>query len=75
MAKVKEPQPSMIVRRFQFNTRQQHAGESIAEYVEVLRKAAEYCSFGDTLSEMLRDRLVCGIMDTTVQKRFLAERN
>ena len=68
----KEPQPSVIVRRFQFNTRRQQAGESIAEYVAVLRKAAEYCSFGDTLSEMLRDRLVCGITDMTVQKRLLA---
>ena len=63
----KEPQPSVIVCRFQFNTRKQHAGESIAEYVAVLRKAAEYCSYGDSLSEMLRDRLVCRITDTTVQ--------
>ena len=70
----KEPQPSVIVRRFQFNTRRQHAGESIAEYVAVLRKAAEHGSFGNSLSEMLRDRLVCGITDTTVQKRLLAER-
>ena len=37
----KEPQPSVIVRRFQFNTRRQHA-VSIAEYVAVLCKAAEY---------------------------------
>ena len=69
-----EPQPSVIVRRFQFNTRRQHAGESIAEYVAVLRKAAEHCSFGNSLSEMLQDRLVCGITDTTVQKCLLAER-
>ena len=77
MAKVKdhkESQPSVIVRRFQFNTRRQRAGESIAEYVAVLRKAAEYCNFGDSLSEMLRDRLVCGITDTTVQKCLLAEK-
>ena len=40
----------------------------------VLRKAAEYCNFGESLSEMLRDRLVCGITDTTVQKRLLAEK-
>ena len=71
----KEPQPSVIVRRFQFNTRKQHAGESISEYVAVLRKAAEYCSFGDSLNEMLRDRLECGITDTTVQKRLLAEKD
>ena len=71
----KEPQPSVIVRRFQFNTWKQHAGEPIAEYVAVLRKAAEHCNFGNSLSEMLHDRLVCGIMDSTVQKHLLAEKN
>ena len=75
MAKVKEhkePQPSVIVRRFQFNTRKQYAGESISEYVAVLRKVAEYCNFGDSLNEMLRDRL---ITETTVQKLLLAEKD
>ena len=71
----KEPKPSIIVRRFQFNTRKQQAGESVAEYVAVLRKAAEFCNYGESLSEMLRDRLVCGITDTTVQKRLLAEKD
>ena len=70
----KEPAPSVIVRRFQFNTRNQKAGESIAEYIAVLRKAAEHCNYGDSLSEMIRDRLVCGITNTTVQKRLLAEK-
>ena len=59
----KEPAPSVIVRRFQFNTRNQKAGESIAEYIAVLRKAAEHCNYGDSLSEMIWDRLVYGITD------------
>ena len=70
----KEPAPSFIVRRFQFNTRNQKPGESIAEYIAVLHKAAEHCSYGDSLSEMLRDRLVCGITNSAVQKRLLAEK-
>ena len=65
----------MIVRRFQFNTRKQQAGETVAEYVAALHKAAEFCNYGDSLSEMLRDRLVCGITDTSVQKRLLAEKD
>ena len=28
----KEPQPSVIVRRFQFNTRKQHAGENMWQF-------------------------------------------
>ena len=78
MAKVtehKDPQPSLIVRQFQFNTRKQHARESISEYVAVLRKVAEYCNFGDSLNEMLRHCLVCGITDATVQKHLVAEKD
>ena len=75
MKEHREPQPSVIVRRFQFNTRKQQAGETVAEYVAALRKAAEFCDYGDSLSEMLRDRLVCGITDTSVQKRLLAEKD
>ena len=70
----KEPPPSVIVRRFQFNTRNQKPGETFSEYVAVLRKAAEHCNFGNSLNEMLRDRLVCGIANGTVQKRLLAEK-
>ena len=47
----------------------------MAEYIAALRKAAEFCNYGDSLSEMLWDRLVCGIMDTSVQKQFLAEKD
>ena len=75
MKEHKEPQPSVIVQRFQFNTRKQQAGETVAEYVAALRKVAEFCNYGDSLSEMLRDRLVCGITDTSVQKRLLAEKD
>ena len=77
MSKVKahkEPAPSVIVRCFQLNTSNQKQGKSIAECITILHKAAEYCSYGDSLSKMLRDRLVCGIKNTTVQKWLLAEK-
>ena len=75
MKEHKEPQPLVIVCRFQFNIRKQQAGETVAEYVAALHKAAEFCNYGDSLSEMLQDRLVCGITDTSVQKRLLAEKD
>ena len=34
---------------------------------------AEFCNFGDTLKDMLRDRLVCGINDSKIQKCLLSE--
>ena len=64
------PKPSAIVKRFEFNTRRP---KSIAVYVAELRKLAEYCEYGATLSDMLRDRLVCGILDRTVQRRLLQQ--
>ena len=70
----KEPALSVIVRRFQFNTRNQKPSESISEYIAVLRKAAEHCNYGESLSEMLQDRLICGITNSAVQKRLLAEK-
>ena len=36
-------------------------------------KFAEFCNFGRTLEEMLRDRIVCGISDDTIQRHLLAE--
>ena len=69
----KNPKPSVIVQRYNFNTRRQQPGESIAAYTAELRKIAEHCSFGDTLEVMLRDRIVCGINDTGRQRRLLAE--
>ena len=50
------PKPSPIVKRFEFNTRCQKQGESIAVFVAELRKIAEHCDFGAVLSDMLRDR-------------------
>lgn len=71
----KEPAPFVIVRHFQFNTRNQKPSKSISEYIAVLCKAVEHCNNGDSLSEMLRDRLVCGITNSAVQKRLLAEKD
>ena len=54
-----QPTPSAIVQRYKFNSRAQKAEESIATFVAELRCLAEHCKFGQTLDEMLRDRLVC----------------
>jgi hypothetical protein len=47
-----------IAERFRFHKRKQLEGESINDYVAVLRKLAEHCDFGDRLADDLRDRLV-----------------
>ena len=68
-----QPPPSAIVQRFNFHSRSRRQGETVSAFVAELRKLSEYCQFGDTLSDMLRDRLVCVINDQKLQRRLLAE--
>ena len=67
------PKPSAIVQRFKFNSHFRKPGQSIAEFVAELRHVAEHCDYGETLEEMLRDRLVCGVNDDRIQRRLLSE--
>ena len=73
LSKHYKPIPSEIIERFKFHNRFRRAGESVGTYVAELRCLSEYCNFGGTLEVMIRDRLVCGINDSTIQKRLLAE--
>ena len=68
-----KPKPSVIVQRYKFNTRKQHDGESVAEFVASLHHIAQDCNFGAGLANMLRDRLVCGVVNERIQRRLLAE--
>ena len=63
MGKHYNPAPSEIVQRHKFHTRLRGTSESVSSYVSELRSIAEYCNFGSTLNLMLRDKLVCGILD------------
>ena len=56
-----DPKPSVTMQRHKFNMRVQAPGESIARYVAALRQLAEFCDYKDTLNDMIKDRLVCGI--------------
>ena len=66
-------QPSEIMQRFRFHTRIRKTEESIGTYLAELKALAQKCNFkSDTLNEMLRDRLVCGINEDSIQKRLLS---
>ena len=67
------PKTSAILSRFKFNQCVQKPGQSAADNISKLKRLAEKCDFGHTLDGMLRDRLVCGVMDTALQKHLLAE--
>ena len=52
------PKPSTTMQRFKFSSRSRQPCESVTNYVAELRRLAEYCEFGDSLSDLLPDRLV-----------------
>ena len=66
-----EPQSLVIAERFHFHKRSQALRESVANFMEELRKLSTHCEFGDHLDEALRDRRVCGIRDTDTQRKLL----
>ena len=67
------PKPSVIVQRFKFNCRVRGEVEPIADFVAALRALSEHCEFGMSLEDVLRDRLVCGINNPSIQQRLLGE--
>ncbi|XP_040068991.1 uncharacterized protein LOC115330634 [Ixodes scapularis] len=69
------PKPNEIAKSYKFFNRQQREGESVQDFIVELRKIAENCDFGDSLDRMLRDRIVCGVRNQTVQRQLLARRD
>ena len=60
-----------MIKRFEFNTRVQKEGETVAQFVAAIRKNTEHCEYDVFLKDMLRDHIVCGIRDKHVQSRML----
>ena len=53
---------NVIFERARFNRRCQLPGESVEQYNVELYNLVEHCNYGDLKSEMIRDRLVVGIL-------------
>lgn len=68
-----KPKPSVIVQRFKFHSKVRKEGQTVSVFVAELRRLTEFCAFGASLDDMIRDRLVCGINDDRIQRRLLSE--
>ena len=68
------PTPLETVHHSKFHSRVRKPGESIAVFVADLCAPAEFCNFGASLDDMLRDRIVCGVNNTKIQQAFLSEK-
>lgn len=52
-----------IVERARFNKRQQQPGESVDAFINDLYRMAEDCNFQSLKEELIRDRIVVGVLD------------
>ena len=61
---------NVIFERARFNARVQTEGESIEQFITALYHLVEHCEYGPLKEEMIRDRLVVGIRDSSLSERL-----
>ena len=67
-----KPQKSALVARYEFDNRASNAGETVSQYVAVLKHLASECKFNEAMRlERVRDRLVSGIRDKKMMSELL----
>ncbi|KAK8760724.1 hypothetical protein V5799_028010 [Amblyomma americanum] len=68
-----DPKRHEITESHRFFNRCQLEGEPIQQFIVEVRRIADGCNFGDMLDRMLRDRIVCGVRSSAIQKQLLAK--
>ena len=67
-----KPLKSALVERHELDNRAIKTGETVSEYVAVLKHLATECKFNEAMRlERLRDRLVSGIHDKKMMTKLL----
>ena len=66
-----EPKKNVSYERYKFFSRAQESGESIDQYVTILRKLCETCEFGTLKNSLIKDRIVLGVSNTKTRERLL----
>ena len=61
---------NVIFERAVLNRRNQQQGESVEQYIVELYKLAETCEYGTMTPELIRDRLIVGILDSELSERL-----
>ncbi|XP_050516499.1 uncharacterized protein LOC126891367 [Diabrotica virgifera virgifera] len=64
------PRRNIIYERFKFNSTVQKPGESIDLFITSLHTLAEYCNYGHLKEELIRDRIVVGMLDTKTSEKL-----
>lgn len=65
------PRTNIVFERFKFFSRGQLENEAFDHFLTDVKKLAASCDFGTQAESLIRDRVVLGIYDKTVQERLL----
>ena len=69
----RNPPRNETVDRFKFFTRDQQGGETFDTYLTALKLLAANCNFSTLADGLLRDRIICGIRESSLRERLLRE--
>ena len=61
---------NVIFERAKFNQRRQEEGETVDTFITALHALAEHCNFGTLADEMIRDRIVIGLLDAKLSEKL-----
>ena len=61
---------NVIFERAKFNSRKQEPGESVDAFITALYALAEHCNYGTLHDEMIRDRIVVGIRNSSLSEKL-----
>ncbi|XP_070389115.1 uncharacterized protein [Dermacentor albipictus] len=73
LSKHLSPKPSVIAERAKFYRAVQGETQTIAQFVEEIRRLAQTCDFGSFLDDALRDKFVCGMRQIDIQRQLFVE--
>lgn len=69
------PRKNVIYEQAKFNKRVQQTAEPVDSFITALYALAENCEYGELHDELLRDRLVVGLKDSSLSERMQLDKD
>ena len=66
---------NIIFERAKFNQRRQEENEPVDDFVTSLYRLSEHCRYGELRDELIRDRIVVGLRDSTLSEKLQLDPN
>ncbi|KAK3720962.1 hypothetical protein QZH41_006532 [Actinostola sp. cb2023] len=67
------PKKLIVTERYRFHNCKQEESQNVSGFSAALKRLASMCEFGEFMPQALRDRFVCGLRNTAIQEKLLAE--